>query len=94
MIAQTDPSRVGFLLKIKSLTNCRHSKGAQEQKRSVDRASGSGVSTRAPDAQLDVLQMDHTQEQLGLARQAGGSRRTMTDRLKENAAVTASWARR
>lgn len=34
-----------------------HSKGAQGGKRSIDRASGSGVFSRDPDAQLDMIQL-------------------------------------
>ena len=34
-----------------------HSKGAQGQKRSVDRASGSGVFARDPDALLDMIEL-------------------------------------
>lgn len=35
-----------------------HSKGSQGQKRSMDRASGSGVFARDPDALLDLIQLD------------------------------------
>lgn len=35
-----------------------HSKGSQGQKRSMDRASGSGVFARDPDALLDLLELD------------------------------------
>lgn len=35
-----------------------HSKGAQGAKRAMDRASGSGVFARDPDAQLDMIQLD------------------------------------
>ncbi len=35
-----------------------HSKGAQGTKRAMDRASGSGVFARDPDAQLDMIQLD------------------------------------
>ena len=35
-----------------------HSKGAQGAKRAIDRASGSGVFARDPDAQLDMIQLD------------------------------------
>lgn len=37
-----------------------HSKGAQGGKRSMDRASGSGVFARDPDAMLDLIQLDLT----------------------------------
>ena len=35
-----------------------HSKGSQGQKRSVDRASGSGVFARDPDALIDLIELD------------------------------------
>ncbi|MDO4548206.1 MAG: AAA family ATPase [Clostridia bacterium] len=38
-----------------------HSKGVQGQKRSMDRASGSGVFARDPDALLDMIQLEPTQ---------------------------------
>ena len=37
-----------------------HSKGAQGGKRSMDRASGSGVFARDPDALLDLIELDRT----------------------------------
>jgi RecA-family ATPase len=37
-----------------------HSKGSQGQKRSMDRASGSGVFARDPDALLDLIELDVT----------------------------------
>lgn len=39
-----------------------HSKGAQGFKKAMDRASGSGVFARDPDAQLDMIQLDLTDE--------------------------------
>ncbi len=39
-----------------------HSKGSQGQKRSMDRASGSGVFARDPDAMLDMIELDVTEE--------------------------------
>jgi RecA-family ATPase len=41
-----------------------HSKGTQGQKRSMDRASGSGVFARDPDALLDLIQLDLTEDLL------------------------------
>ena len=38
-----------------------HSKGAQGAKRSMDRASGSGVFARDPDALLDFIELDVTE---------------------------------
>ena len=35
-----------------------HSKGQQGQKRSMDRASGSGVFARDPDALLDLIELE------------------------------------
>ena len=39
-----------------------HSKGGQGQKRSMDRASGSGVFARDPDALLDLIELDVSEE--------------------------------
>jgi RecA-family ATPase len=39
-----------------------HSKGAQGFKRAMDRASGSGVFARDPDAQLDMIQLEASEE--------------------------------
>lgn len=39
-----------------------HSKGSQGFKRAMDRASGSGVFARDPDAQLDMIQLDTSEE--------------------------------
>lgn len=41
-----------------------HSKGTQGQKRSMDRASGSGVFARDPDALLDLIELDLTDKLL------------------------------
>ncbi len=38
-----------------------HSKGAQGMKKAIDRASGSGVFARDPDAQLDMIQLELTE---------------------------------
>ena len=40
-----------------------HSKGAQGAKKAMDRASGSGVFARDPDAQLDMIQLELTEDQ-------------------------------
>lgn len=39
-----------------------HSKGAQGAKKAIDRASGSGVFARDPDAQLDIIELTVTDE--------------------------------
>ena len=41
-----------------------HSKGTQGQKRAMDRASGSGVFARDPDAQLDMIQLELTEDMM------------------------------
>lgn len=41
-----------------------HSKGAQGDKRSMDRASGSGVFARDPDAMIDLIELEPTEELL------------------------------
>jgi len=54
--------------KISKETGCtiiyshHHSKGAQGFKRAMDRASGSGVFARDPDAQLDMIQLETSEE--------------------------------
>ena len=45
-----------------------HSKGAQAGKKAADRASGSGVFARDPDAQLDVIELDPDERQRALAK--------------------------
>jgi len=61
--------------KIANLLHCsviychHHSKGAQGFKRAMDRASGSGVFARDPDAQLDMLELDTRDVQMD--REAG-----------------------
>ncbi len=54
--------------KICSETGCstiychHHSKGAQGAKKAMDRASGSGVFARDPDAQLDIIQLELSED--------------------------------
>lgn len=43
-----------------------HSKGAQGYKKAMDRASGSGVFARDPDAQLDMIQLETSEEFLNV----------------------------
>ena len=43
-----------------------HSKGAQGFKKAMDRASGSGVFARDPDAQLDMIQLETSEEFLNV----------------------------
>ena len=44
-----------------------HSKGAQGMKRAIDRASGSGVFARDPDAQLDMIELEDPVEEIAEA---------------------------
>ncbi|MBQ3704473.1 MAG: AAA family ATPase [Oscillospiraceae bacterium] len=48
-----------------------HSKGAQGAKRAMDRASGSGVFARDPDAQLDMIELELSDELRLLASEKG-----------------------
>lgn len=54
--------------KICAATGCstiychHHSKGAQGAKKAMDRASGSGVFARDPDAQLDIIELEMTDD--------------------------------
>ena len=41
-----------------------HSKGSQGSKKSMDRASGSGVFARDPDAMLDMIELELSEEAL------------------------------
>ncbi|MEA5070271.1 MAG: AAA family ATPase, partial [Christensenellaceae bacterium] len=59
-----------------------HSKGQQGQKRSMDRASGSGVFARDPDAMLDMIELEPTET---LTKQEGN---------KAVCAVAAEWLNR
>lgn len=61
-----------------------HSKGAQEGKRSMDRASGSGVFARDPDALLDLLEL-HVDEDLIAAEQNKAVCKVVAEWLTERA---------
>ena len=50
--------RIATLLKCSVIYCHHHSKGSQGQKKAMDRASGSGVFARDPDAQLDMLEIE------------------------------------
>jgi len=56
--------RIANELKCSVIYCHHHSKGAQGQKKAMDRASGSGVFARDPDAQLDMLELDTSEAQL------------------------------
>ena len=75
-----------------------HSKGLQGQKRSMDRASGSGVFARDPDALLDLIELDVTDGILQQERQKAVcrvyadrlERLHLTDRLSPSDALSES----
>lgn len=50
--------RIATLLKCSVIYCHHHSKGAQGSKKAMDRASGSGVFARDPDAQIDMLEIE------------------------------------
>ena len=59
-----------------------HSKGAQGGKRSMDRASGSGVFARDPDAMLDMIELELTNDVIN-QEITEALRKVCTDYLKE-----------
>ena len=65
-----------------------HSKGAQGFKRAMDRASGSGVFARDPDAQLDVIRLELTREMRKHARDGNATAWRMESSLREFANIT------
>ena len=68
-----------------------HSKGGQGQKRSMDRASGSGVFARDPDALLDMLEL-HVGDELRAQLEAKAVGRQVEGFMDANAAVLGdSW---
>lgn len=56
--------RIANELKCSVIYCHHHSKGAQGQKKAMDRASGSGVFARDPDAQLDMLELETEDAQM------------------------------
>lgn len=60
-----------------------HSKGTQGAKRAMDRASGSGVFARDPDAQLDMIQLDLTDDMINNVRDGNASAWRMESSLRE-----------
>lgn len=75
--SESDQEAVGRLCnqfdKVCTETGCamiychHHSKGAQGNKNAIDRMSGSGVFARDPDAQLDMIELDLTEEMRRIA---------------------------
>ncbi len=60
-----------------------HSKGAQGMKRAMDRASGSGVFARDPDAQLDIIQLELTETLKNTLRDGDATAWRMESSLRE-----------
>ena len=60
-----------------------HSKGAQGAKRAMDRASGSGVFARDPDAQLDMIELELTDEVRNMIADRGATGWRMECSLRE-----------
>ena len=60
-----------------------HSKGAQGAKRTIDRASGSGVFARDPDAQLDMIELELSEEVQNLVAERGATAWRMECSLRE-----------
>ena len=64
-----------------------HSKGSQGQKKAIDRASGSGVFARDPDAVLDLIELETTPE-LMLQQENKGICRLCDEFMTQNKAYT------
>ena len=60
-----------------------HSKGTQGQKRAMDRASGSGVFARDPDAQLDMIQLELTEDMMNNVRDGSSTAWRLESSLRE-----------
>lgn len=60
-----------------------HSKGTQGSKRAIDRASGSGVFARDPDAQLDMIQLDLSEDMKNNVREGHATAWRLESSLRE-----------
>ena len=60
-----------------------HSKGAQGAKRAMDRASGSGVFARDPDAQLDMIELELSNEVRNMIADHGATGWRLESSLRE-----------
>ena len=60
-----------------------HSKGAQGQKKSMDRTSGSGVFARDPDAILDIIELELDENRFPYSERAGVSAWRLETTLRE-----------
>ena len=67
-----------------SVVYCHHhSKGAQGAKRAMDRASGSGVFARDPDAQLDMIELELTDTMRNFTAEPGATAWRLESSLRE-----------
>ncbi|SFA71234.1 AAA family ATPase [Selenomonas ruminantium] len=60
-----------------------HSKGAQGAKKAIDRASGSGVFARDPDAQLDMIQLELSDDVMNNVRDGNATAWRLESNLRE-----------
>ena len=60
-----------------------HSKGAQGAKRAIDRASGSGVFARDPDAQLDMIELELSEQVQNWVAERGATAWRLEGSLRE-----------
>ena len=65
-----------------------HSKGAQGAKRAMDRASGSGVFARDPDAQLDMIELELSAEVRNMIAEKGATGWRLESSLREFQNIT------
>lgn len=65
-----------------------HSKGAQGMKKAQDRASGSGVFARDPDAQLDIISLSETEDYKLFMKDGKSSAWEMSSSLREFPNIT------
>lgn len=65
-----------------------HSKGAQGAKKAMDRASGSGVFARDPDAQLDMIELELTEEIKNFVRDGNATGWRLESSLREFPNIT------
>lgn len=65
-----------------------HSKGAQGMKKAMDRASGSGVFARDPDAQLDMIQLELSEDIENNVRDGGATAWRLESSLREFTNIT------
>ena len=64
-----------------------HSKGAQGSKKAMDRASGSGVFARDPDAQLDMIQLELSDEMKNFVQDGTATAWRLESNLREFANI-------